>query len=78
MQGKREPSTPSPELEAADESSVSDYYAYIVANGVTPDAAGNQIEMARGKYGGIIPKAWLEHMLTQAKLKFGDKLNPDE
>lgn len=78
MQGKKEPSTPAPELVAADESAVADYYAYITEHGVDPGKAGEQIENARVKYGGIIPAAWLEHMLTQAKLKFGDRLNPDE
>lgn len=78
MQGKREPSTaPENGLEAADESAVTDYYVYITEHGVKADVAGNQIETARAKYGGSIPKAWLEHMLTQARLKFGDKLSGD-
>lgn len=75
MQGKSEPAQQPSELEAATEKEVENYYAYIVEHGVNTKAAGGQLEKARQKYGGVIPKAWLEYMLTQAKLKFGDELN---
>lgn len=75
--GQQEPPATPADLEAATEERIQDYYYYLLQNGVDATAAGTQLENARVKYNGIIPKAWLDHMFTQAKLKFGDPLTEE-
>jgi DNA recombination protein Rad52 len=78
LQGKKEPPATPADLEASSDEEVMAYYAYLTEHDVDAKVVGKQIEDAKKKYHGIIPKPWLDHMFTQARLKFGDKLNGDE
>jgi DNA recombination protein Rad52 len=49
-----------------------DYQMFLInIMGVSPDAVDEQLSKAQEKYGGIIPAPWVEHMMTQAKIKAG-------
>jgi hypothetical protein len=62
-------------MPAASDQDIEGYYMYLVDHGSDSVAVGTQIQAAKAKYGGIIPKPWLDHMTTLARQKFGEPLN---